>query len=143
MEKLLLLLIPAAAVIGAIMAGVSMKEARKQHCDEVQDIPLRDENPGVSDAETIEEIQSSQLVRAEIRRVKHDMNPVTLSSWTRIVCDCEDGVERKMSFDGENGMYLSEGDTGMLEHRDGVFVSFEKDSGEVVAPLYHIPAEEK
>ena len=97
----------------------------------------------VKPAETIEEIPSSQLVWAEIRRVKHDMNPVTLSSWTRIVCDCEDGVERKMSFDGENGMYLSEGDTGMLEHRDGVFVSFEKDSGEVVAPLYHIPAEEK
>lgn len=145
MEKLLWLLIPAVVGVGAFMAGISRQEDKGHPYDEAQDVALRDEEAGTDDddADEAEDLPPTELVRAEIKRVKRDMNPVTLSSWTRIVCACADGVERTMSFDGESGMFLSEGDTGVLEHREGVFVSFEKDSGEVVAPMYHIPAEEE
>ena len=81
---------------------------------------------------------STETVRATLRKVKHDMNPVTLQGWTRIICDCEDGVERTMSFDGDTGVYLMAGERGLLEHRDGVFVSFTKDSGEMVTKLYRM-----
>lgn len=90
-----------------------------------------------------EEMIETTIVRARIKRVKHDMNPVTLRGWTRLICECEDGQERTMSFDGETGVHLTDGEWGMLEHRNGVFVSFEKDSGEIVAPLYYVPAEDE
>ncbi|MBQ2954745.1 MAG: hypothetical protein IJE07_14540 [Clostridia bacterium] len=84
------------------------------------------------------ESEGTTAVRATLRKVKHDMNPVTLQGWTRIICDCEDGVERTMSFDGDTGVYLMAGESGLLEHRDGVFVSFTKDSGEMVTKLYRM-----
>lgn len=149
MERLFLLLIPAALGLGVFFAGRTKREDKLQPCDDLKDVSCDgrgaeiNDNNAAEDEEKTEPMLPAERVRASIRRVKRDMNPVTLSPWTRIVCSCADGQERTMSFDGENGKYLAEGDTGVLEHRAGVFVSFEKDSGEVVAQLYHIPAEEK
>lgn len=108
---------------------------------------IRPEKPGQPEMEAPAEdetaMEETQLIRATIRTAKHDMNPVTLQGWTRIICDCEDGVERTMSFDGDTGVYLTAGESGLLEHRDGVFVSFTKDSGEVVTRLYRmLPGDE-
>lgn len=132
-----------------VTMGACGNKAKGHPYDEAQDITLQedaedavDDEADSGEASGEETLPPTQHVRVTIRSVRHDMNPVTLRSWTRLVCDGEDGTEHKMSFDGENGMYLAEGDTGILEHRDGVFVSFEKDTGEVVAILYHIPAEE-
>ena len=90
-----------------------------------------------------EELAPSQTIRATIRSARREMDPVTLQGWSRVIFDCEDGQERKMYFSGPNGVYLTAGEEGILEHRDGVFVSFEKDSGEIVGALFHIPAEEE
>lgn len=100
--------------------------------------PAQEPAAEAEEAVTLEPSPETRTVRAMIRRVKHDMNPVTLRGWTRIVCDCEDGAERTMSFDGETGVYLAAGESGLLEHREGVFVSFTKDSGEVVTGLYRL-----
>lgn len=88
-----------------------------------------------------ENMLPTETVRATIREACRDMDPVTLQGWSRVIFSCEDGAERKMQFPGENGLYLTEGESGLLEHRNGAFVSFEKDSGEIVGALYHIPAE--
>lgn len=96
--------------------------------------PQEAEEPAVDKEDQAE----TATVRASIRHVKHDMDPVTLKGWTRLVCDCEDGVERKMTFEGATGVYMTDGEKGLLEHRDGVFVSFTKDSGEVITPMYRL-----
>ena len=80
-------------------------------------------------------------VRAVIKSAKRDLDPVTLQGWSRVTFTCEDGTEMKMCFPGSNGVHLISGEAGLLEHSDGAFVSFEKDSGQIVAALYHIPAD--
>ncbi len=85
-----------------------------------------------------EDAAQTQSVRAVIKAAQRDMDPVTLQGWSRVIFTCEDGVERKMYFPGKNGVYLVAGEHGLLEHRDGAFVSFEKDSGELVTPMYHL-----
>ena len=137
----------AALAAAAFVTGVGQKKEREDDLipEERESLQGADEQAADDGESGNEDIQQAdtQFVRATIRTVKRDMHPLKLQSWTRIVCDCEDGVERAMSFDGENGIHLAAGDTGILEHRDDVFVSFEKESGEVVAVLYHIPAEEQ
>lgn len=120
----------------ALLAAACMLKSRG---DEAPDIEAQ---PPADAAAEAEEAGGTETVRATLRSVKHDMNPVTLQGWTRIVCDCGDGVVRKMSFDGETGVYLAAGESGLLEHHDGVFVSFTKDSGEVVAKLYRMLPED-
>lgn len=92
-------------------------------------------------AETPDDAPNTQTCRAEILEARREMDPVTLQGWSRVTFLCEDGETRKMYFPGENGVYLLRGEKGALEHREGAFVSFEKDSGEIVGALYHIPAE--
>lgn len=89
-------------------------------------------------AEPEEKAAETQTVRAVIKSAHRDMDPVTLQGWSRVIFNCEDGEERKMYFPGENGVYLVASEAGVLEHRDGAFVSFEKDSGEIVTPLFHL-----
>lgn len=90
------------------------------------------------EAGTEEDVAETQTVRAVIKAAHRDMDPVTLQGWSRVIFSCEDGEERKMYFPGEHGVFLVAGEAGVLEHRDGAFVSFEKDSGEVVTPLFHL-----
>lgn len=85
----------------------------------------------------------TETVMATIKKLRRDLDPVTLTRWSGVVFTCDDGVERKMYFPGENGVYLMVGERGLLEHRDGAFVSFEKENGEIITPLFHIPAEQE
>lgn len=94
-------------------------------------------------AETYDEEKETETCRAEILEARREMDPVTLQGWSRVIFLCEDGETRKMYFPGENGVYLLKGERGVLEHHEGAFVSFEKDSGEIVGALYHIPAEDR
>lgn len=108
---------------------------------------VQDEAPEEETADDImeddaDDMTPSQTVRATIRSARREMDPVTLQGWSRVIFACEDGEERKMYFPGENGVFLTAGETGLLEHRDGAFVCFEKDSGEIVGALYHILPEE-
>ena len=130
MNKLWLILVP---VLG--YAAVRLFSAKK----------LETETP-LEEPEDVQEDPTvpTQTVRAEIRSARRDLDPVTLQGWSRVTFLCEDGVERKMQFSGDNGVYLTKGETGVLEHLNGKFISFEKDSGEIVAPLYHLtPVEEE
>lgn len=94
-----------------------------------------------TDEELIERMPTS-TVRATIKSARREMDPVTLQGWSRVIFNCDDGVERKMFFPGDNGVFLVAGESGILEHREGSFVSFEKDSGEIVGAMYHIMPEE-
>ena len=110
--------------------------------------PVHKEADEMPDEETNKNDESAdetptQTVRATIKTASRDLDPVTLKGWSRGIFTCEDGEERKMYFEGDNGVYLTKGETGILTHRDGAFVSFEKDSGEVVGALFHIPADAK
>lgn len=104
------------------------------------------ETAGEEPAENLpaqEDAVQTQCVPATIKSARREMDPVTLQGWSRVIFTCEDGKERKMYFPGENGVYLTAGERGILEHRDGAFVSFEKESGEIVGALYHLLPEEE
>lgn len=85
--------------------------------------------------------EENQTCRAEILEACRDMDPVTLQGWSRVSFLCEDGETRKFTFAGANGLYLVSGEKGLLEYRGKGFVGFEKDSGEYVSPLFHVPPE--
>lgn len=107
---------------------------------EVQESEPQDDDES---ADEEEQEEPAETVRATIKAASRDMDPVTLQGWSRVTFTCEDGEERKMYFPGENGVHLVAGERGILEHRNGAFISFEKDSGEVVGVLFHIPAGEE
>lgn len=95
----------------------------------------------LAENENAEEMDAgTETVMATIKKLRRDLDPATLTRWSGVVFTCDDGVERKMYFPGENGVYLMVGERGLLEHRDGAFVSFEKENGEIVTPLFRIPA---
>ena len=130
MEMLIWIVLGGAVIMGCVTAAMNRPEHKGPEL-------LEGDAPDDAGVEMV-----TVSVRAQITRVRNDMNPVTLRAWTRLECRTEFGEEMQMSFDGEYGIFLKAGETGVLEHRDGAFVSFTKDSGEVVAVLYRIPAEE-
>lgn len=123
-------------------AGEFLTSVAHEFLKAAGEIEVIDKDAGVQEEETDDQTPT-QMVRATIRSARREMDPVTLQGWSRVIFTCEDGEERKMYFPGENGVYLTAGESGILEHRDGAFVSFEKDSGEVVGALYHILPEEE
>lgn len=113
--------------------------AEASHEDDIREEAVTEEFQDAAN----DELPPSQSIRATIKSARREMDPVTLQGWSRVIFACEDGEERKMYFPGDNGIYLTAGEDGLLEHRDGAFVSFEKDSGEIVGALYHILPEEE
>lgn len=127
---------------GAALALLFNIRHERRHANEnTGEAVLTDAEESVQEDSAGEDTAQTETCRAEILEARREMDPVTLQGWSRVTFRCEDGEERKMYFPGENGIYLLKGETGMLEHRDGAFVSFEKDSGEIVGALYHIPAD--
>ncbi len=124
----------AAALVGTLFHSASQKDDEPAIPDAV------DEAEELEDGAAEESVETT-IVPAVIKSVRHDHDPVTLSGWTRLVCSCEDGTELTMSFSGNTGVYLTVGERGLLEHREGAFVSFEKENGEIVTPMYHMTPE--
>lgn len=80
--------------------------------------------------------------RARVEEAMRAMDFMTLQGASRVTFCTEDGQKLKFHIPGENGAYLAKGDEGLLEYREQTFISFVKDSGEVVGAMYHIPAED-
>ena len=142
MEILALLGLP---LVGAalLLSAVNLLRPSQSEGQEAGAQPAQEELAGEEAFDAAEQAVDecpAQTVRATIRSASRDMDLVTLQGWSRVTFDCEDGERRKMYFPGENGIYMRAGECGMLEHRDGAFISFEKDSGEIVGVLFHIPA---
>lgn len=138
-----------ATIVKLVLAGaaaaamIGLKFWKTDRAESEMELDAFPEGEGFEPAEDAgEEAAQTQTCRAEIIEARREMDPVTLQGWSRVTFRCEDGEERKMYFPGENGVYLLKGENGLLEHCDGKFVSFEKDSGEIVGALYHIPAGE-
>lgn len=127
------------------VADAITKAAGELRIEEESPVPVELAETEMNEDDTAEEetLAPSQMVRATIKSARREMDPVKLQGWSRVIFTCEDGEERKMYFSGPNGVYLTEGENGVLEHRDGRFISFEKDSGEIVGAMYHILPEEE
>jgi len=80
--------------------------------------------------------------RACVQESNRAMDFMTLQGASRVTFLTADGQTLKFHIPGESGAFLFKGDEGLLEYRDQTFLSFVKDSGEVVGAMYHIPAEE-
>ncbi len=80
--------------------------------------------------------------RARVEESFRAMDFMTLQGASRVTFRTEDGQKLKFHIPGESGMFLKQGDTGILEYREQTFLSFVKDSGEIVGAMYHIPAED-
>jgi len=81
-------------------------------------------------------------ISAVIKESCREMDPITLRGASRLSFQCDDGQKRDFFVPGESGVYLVAGERGSLEYQGTTFISFTKESGEVVGALYHIPAEE-
>lgn len=70
------------------------------------------------------------------------MDIITLQGASRVTFRTADGQKRKYLIPGEGGLHLRPGDEGTLEYHGQTFISFTKESGEIVGALYYIPAED-
>lgn len=91
----------------------------------------------------IEDMQTAPTeCRAKVEESFRAMDFMTLQGASRVTFLTGDGQKKKFYIPGESGAFLVKGDEGVLEYRDQTFLSFVKDSGEVVGAMYHIPAED-
>lgn len=88
------------------------------------------------DDDSSDEMQHEELA-ASILEASRAMDPLTLQGASRVTFDCEDGKKRKLLIPGPNGVFLTKGDKGLLTFAGSAFISFEKDDGEFVSPLFH------
>lgn len=131
------ILIRAAVLLAAGAAGWALARRRKQQDDTNADphvVYLKDED-AVIDAEP-------QPVPAEVRSCYRRMDPLTLNASNEAIFLLEDGTELKLNFDGEGGLYLKEGDRGLLAWRGMRLIRFEKENGDVIGGMFYAPAGE-
>lgn len=93
--------------------------------------------PNEDTAEAPEEVHTC---RAVVREAFRAMDPITLQARTAVVFVLPDDSTWKAFIQGEGGSHLLPGDEGLLERSGDVFLSFAKDSGEVIGAMYYVPA---
>lgn len=136
-------LIRAAFLLAAGAAGWALAKRKSSRNEEVPGDPhvvyLRDED-AVIDAK--QESAEPEPVRAQVLHCYRRMDPITLSGASDVTFVLADGTEVKLLVQGEGGLHLSEGDTGLLTWQGIQFILFEKDNGEIVGSMFYAPAEE-
>lgn len=101
-----------------------------------------DDEEDDGEAEDVEQLPTTSC-RACVKSAFRAMNPLTLLGESRVVFVLnEDGKEAEFRVQGESGLHLAAGDTGMLEYCGVSFISFEKDNGEFCGQLFYAPAQE-
>lgn len=80
--------------------------------------------------------------RACVEDACRAMDFMTLQGASRVTFRTEEGEKLEFHIPGDSGIHLISGDQGLLEYQQQTFITFVKDSGEIVGALYHIPAEE-
>ena len=133
-------------ILAAFAAGAAthflLRRKQKEH-----EAPVMSEGATYElnhDEAVIEEAPDSAVqIGAVIRESCRAMDPITLRGASKLSFTCEDGVKRDFFVPGENGVHLVAGERGILEYHGNTFVSFTKESGEIVGALYHIPPEQE
>lgn len=130
------LLIKAAILLAAGAAGwmLGRRKAEQKESAGEQVICLGDED-AVIDAER-------PPVRASVKSCVRRMDPLTLNSGNEAVFLLEDGTEVKLNFSGEGGLYLKDGERGLLTWRGMRLVRFDREDGAVFGGMFYAPAEE-
>lgn len=135
-----LLAILAAFAAGAIAHHLTSMNGKKPQAQEPQQMGTYELD---HEEAVIENLDDRPVeCRACVKESNRAMDFMTLQGASRVTFLTEDGQTLKFHIPGESGAFLFKGDEGLLEYRDQTFLSFVKDSGEVVGAMYHIPAEE-
>ena len=127
------LLIKAMLLAGAAAVGVFL--ARKPAHEESSQDPVECESkPDACDAElTTEAAYVSAMVRA--------MDPLSLNPASVVTFTTYDGTELEVVIRGEGGLHVAQHDAGFLTMNGDVFVSFEKENGEIIGAMYYVPVQ--
>ncbi len=99
------------------------------------------------DAEDDEEDEDAPLaepvtVRALVIASCRTMDPLALTAASLVTFRNAEGAERTLLVPGEGGLHLLPEEEGLLTSSGDLFISFEKDNGEVIGAMYYIPAED-
>lgn len=135
-------LIRAAVLLAAGAAGWALAKRKKTQTQESDPhvVYLQDED-AVIDAQA--EPTEPEAVPAQVRSCYRRMDPLSLNAANEAVFLLEDGTEVKLNFAGEGGLYLKEGDRGLLTWQGMRLIRFEKDNGDVIGGMFYAPAEEE
>lgn len=135
-------LIRAAVLLAAGAAGWALAKRKKTQTQESDPhvVYLRDED-AVIDAQA--EPEEPEAVPARVRSCYRRMDPLSLNAANEAVFLLEDGTEVKLNFSGDGGLYLKEGDHGMLTWKGMRLIRFEKDNGDVIGGMFYAPAGEE
>lgn len=133
------------AILAAFAAGAAahfLVQSRTQSQGNEAEQPVTtyelDHEEAVIDGETDAPVEC----RASVEAASRAMDFMTLQGASRVTFRLEDDRKLKFYIPGESSAHLLRGDQGVLEYRGQTFLSFVKDSGEVVGALYYIPAED-
>lgn len=131
-------LIRAAFLLAAGAAGWALAR-RKNDKAQVENDPrvvyLGDED-AVIDGEP-------QAVPARVKSCYRRMDPLSLNAANEAVFILEDGTEVRLNFSGEGGLFLKEGDCGLLTWQGTQLIRFEKENGDVIGGMFYAPAGEE
>lgn len=83
------------------------------------------------------DVRKSQKTNATVLEASRAMDPLTLQGASRVTFECPDEQKRKFFIPGQNGAFLKVGDKGVLTFSGATFISFEKEDGEFISPLFH------
>jgi hypothetical protein len=135
-------LIRATVLLAAGAAGWALAKRNSSQIQQENDphvVYLKDED-AVIDAQ--EEPVEPQPMPAQVKSCYRRMDPLSLNAANEAVFLLEDGTEVKLNFTGEGGLYLKEGDRGMLTWQGMRLIRFEKDNGDVIGGMFYAPAGE-
>lgn len=85
----------------------------------------------------------NEVIGAVVIESSRAMDPLTLQGASRVKMECADGKKRKFVIPGPNGAFLIKGDRGLLTFAGSSFISFEKESGEFICPLFRTVPENR
>jgi len=116
-----------------------MKWLLNVHEDERSESDMAEMEP----EEQLETAIQTEAISAVVMESNRAMDPLTLQGASRVKLDCADGKKRKFVIPGPNGAFLIKGDSGCLTFAGSSFISFEKDSGEFISPLFRTVPENR
>lgn len=130
-------LMKAALALAAGAAGWALARRKQRSCEANDDpkVVYLDDEAAVIDAEPTP-------VPAQVKTCFRRMDPLSLNAANEAVFILEDGEEVRLNFSGDGGLYLKEGDRGLLTWRGMYLIRFEKDNGDVIGGMFYAPAEE-
>lgn len=139
-------------LIGALAAGTlakHMHDRRQQDAEQSAEharhgrstvYDLSDDEAVLREEAVPETAEGVALRYVQISSIQRDMNPLTLQGQSIVTFTGGDAPDVVFTIPSASGQYLRTGEWGMLEVQGDQFLSFTKDSGEIVGAMYHVPS---